>query len=315
MANTQQANGVPTVAPMKRFNDLIRAPKTQDYLNAVLGNKKDSFVTSLVSVMANSQSLQSCDHSSVLFTAIKAAALGLPLDPNLGFAALIPYNDNKTGKQLAQFQIMRDGWVELLQRTGQLKFIANEPVHEGELVYKNKFTGEYVFDESKRKSDKIIGYMAYAKLTTGFEKTVFWTVEECQEHAKKYSQTYRSTTPKIKASSKWTTDFDAMSLKTVLKHLIKKYMPKSVELQNAILADQATYESENADPNYVDGVEDQGYVEAVEKAVDEQKEEMRKAREKKETEAKEADAKPEENSPEAEQPQPQAGGRIFNNMP
>ena len=314
MENTNQPSNTP-VSSMKKFNEMIRAPKTQDYLESVLGNRKNSFVTSLISVMANNHDLQSCDHNSVLFTAMKATALSLPLDPNLGFAALIPYNDNKTGKKLAQFQIMRDGWVELLQRTGQLKFIANEPVHEGELVYKNKFTGEYVFDESKRKSDNIIGYMAYAKLTTGFEKTVYWTVEECEAHAKKYSQTYRSKDPRVRASSKWATDFDAMSLKTVLKHLIKKYMPKSVELQNAIIADQATYESENADPNYVDGVEDQGYVEVVEKAVDEQKAEMRKAREKKETEAKEADAKPEENSPEAEQPQPQAGGRIFNDMP
>jgi len=309
MENTNQPSNTP-VSSMKKFNEMIRAPKTQDYLESVLGNRKNSFVTSLISVMANNHDLQSCDHNSVLFTAMKATALSLPLDPNLGFAALIPYNDTKSGKKIAQFQIMRDGWVELLQRSGQLKFIANEIVHEGELIKKNKFTGEYVFDETKRKSEKIIGYMAYAELTTGFRKTVYWTKEECDAHAKQYSQTYRSTNPKVKASSKWTTDFDAMALKTVLKHLIKKYMPKSVELQNAILADQASYDSENADPNYVDGVEDQGYVETVEKAVGEQKAEMRKARKPKEVEAEVV-----EHSPDAEQPQHQVGGRIFNDMP
>ena len=300
MANNQQ-NGV-MVNPMKELNDLIRAPKTQEYLSAVLQGNKDSFVTSLISVVAGSESLQSCDKRSILFTAMKASALHLPLDPNLGFAALVPYNDMKTGKQLAQFQIMRDGWVELLQRTGQLKFIANEVVHEGELVKKNKFTGEYVFDESQRKSDTIIGYMAYAELTSGFRKTIYWTKEECEAHAKHYSQTYRSNRPDIKASSKWATDFDAMAKKTVLKHLIKKYMPKSVELQLATVLDQASFDSENAEPNYVDGVEDQGYVEAVEKAVDEQKEALRQAQ-----------AAPQEVKPE--QAQPQERGRIFNDLP
>lgn len=211
---------------MQRFNAAIRGTNAQSYLTSVLGEKKDTFVTSLVSVVAGNTNLQKCDPMSVVYTALKATALSLPVDPSLGYAAIIPYGTN------ASFQIMRNGWVDLLMRTGQVRFVANEPVHEGELVYKNKFTGEYVFDEEKRTSDKVIGYMAYVELLNGFRKTVYWTVEECKAHALKYSQTFKN------GGGVWKDNFEAMALKTVLKHLIVKYCPKSPELQSAIKGDQ-----------------------------------------------------------------------------
>ena len=238
------------LTPMQNFNRIIKAEKTQKYLTSVLGNKKDSFVTSLISAVANNEALQVCEPMSILYTAMKATALGLPIDPNLGYAAMIPFKDTKAGKTLCQFQIQRDGWVELLMRTGQVKFVANEVVHEGELVKHNKFTGEYIFDEDAKKSDKVIGYMAYIKLTNGFEKTVYWTIEECKAHALRYSQTFK------KGYGVWKDNFDAMSLKTVLKHLIKKYAPKSVEVLNAISDDQ-TVLNENGNAAYKDNEPDE----------------------------------------------------------
>jgi len=238
MSNEIQQSSTAQMTPFKKFNETIRSVRMQKYLTDVLGAKKDQFVTNLVSVVGNSNALQTCDPTSLIFTATKATAIGLPMDQNLGYAALIPYRDKDSGKILAQFQIMRDGWVELAQRTGRVRLIANEPVHEGELVKANKFTGEFVFDESARKSDKVIGYMAYIQLTSGFEKTVYWTVEECKAHALKYSQTYK------KGYGLWKDNFDAMALKTVIKHLIKKYAPKSVEVVNAVQLDQSVSISE-----------------------------------------------------------------------
>ena len=238
------------LTPLQNFNRVIKADKTQEYLASVLGSKKDSFVTSLISAVANNENLQVCEPMSIMYTAMKATALGLPIDPSLGYAAMIPFKDGKTNKTLCQFQIQRDGWVELLMRTGQVKFVANEIVHEGELIKHNKFTGEYVFDEDAKKSEKVIGYMAYIKLTNGFEKTVYWTIEECKAHALRYSQTFK------KGYGVWRDNFDAMALKTVLKHLIKKYAPKSVEVLNAISDDQAVF-SESGNPAYKDNEPDE----------------------------------------------------------
>lgn len=239
-----------TQTPLQRFNGVMKDTRTQEYLASVLGNKKDQFVTTLISAVANNENLQVCEPMSLMYTAMKATALGLPIDPNLGYAAMIPFKDGKSGKTLCQFQIQRDGWMELLMRTGQVKFVANEVVHEGELVKHNKFSGEYVFDEDAKKSDKVIGYMAYIKLTNGFEKTIYWTVEECRLHALRYSQTYK------KGYGVWKDNFDAMALKTVLKHLIKKYAPKSVEVLSAISDDQSV-SNENGDTAYRDNEPDE----------------------------------------------------------
>lgn len=237
----------------------------------VLGTKKSEFVANLISVVSGNEALQRCEPMSLIFTAMKATALNLPIEPSLGKAAIIPFNDTKAGVVKAQFQVMRDGWVELLQRSGQVQFIANEPVHEGELVKKNKFTGEYVFDESARTSDKIIGYMAYIRLNNGFEKTVYWTVEEINAHAKRYSQTFKA------GFGVWKDNYDAMALKTVLKHLIKKYAPTSVTVVNkAMELDYSTFDGENKEQaQYLDNPE-QDYAEAVELTADEKKEQMRK---------------------------------------
>lgn len=286
--------------PMQKFNRVIKAEKTQEYLASVLGNKKDSFVTTLISAVANNENLQVCEPMSLLYTAMKATALGLPIDPNLGYAAMIPYRDNKAGKTLCQFQIQRDGWVELLMRTGQVKFVANEIVHEGELVKHNKFTGEYVFDEDAKKSDKVIGYMAYIKLTNGFEKTVYWTIEECKAHALRYSQTYK------KGYGIWVDNFDAMSLKTVLKHLIKKYAPKSVEVLSAIKDDQSVVNENNVNA-YMDSEPDEQEQPVSESAMEKAKE----VQEKVEAMRSRRNAKAESETTPAEPTGEGAEGKIF----
>lgn len=299
------ANEIATrqATPLQRFNGVMKDTRTQEYLQSVLGNKKDQFVTTLISAVANNENLQVCEPMSLMYTAMKATALGLPIDPNLGYAAMIPFKDGKNGKTLCQFQIQRDGWMELLMRTGQVKFVANEVVHEGELVKHNKFTGEYVFDEEAKKSDKVIGYMAYIKLTNGFEKTVYWTVEECKAHALRYSQTFK------KGYGIWKDNFDAMALKTVLKHLIKKYAPKSVEVLSAISDDQVV-SNENGDAAYRDNMpDDQPQPEATATAKEKAKKVKEKVAEMKARQAAEPEVQePEEQEPEADQ----ETGEIFN---
>lgn len=237
--------------------------KTKFY--EMLGKKSAGFMTSITTVVQNNDLLQTADVNSVILAAAQAASLDLPINNNLGFAAIIPFNDRKAGKCVAQFQIQRDGWVELCLRSGQFEYIVNEPVREGELVEKNRFEDKYVFDESKRTSDKIIGYMAAFKLTNGYKKTVYWSVEEVKAHGLKYSQTFK------RNYGLWVDAFDSMALKTVLKHLLKKYAPKSIEsITKAIESDQASFEGDINNPTlrYADNdktaTEDANYEEVVE---------------------------------------------------
>lgn len=95
------------VSPLKMFNNFITGQRTQDYLTRVLGSEKNSFVNNIVSLVSNAPMLQRCEPSGVMYAALKATALKLPLDPNLGFAYVIPYGNK------AQFQMGWRGFVQL----------------------------------------------------------------------------------------------------------------------------------------------------------------------------------------------------------
>lgn len=225
---------------LQLFNQTIANPKTQEYLTQVLADKKASFVNNITALVANNKNLQECEAISLMYAGIKATALDLPLDANLGFAYVIPFKNNKENKTEAQFQLGYKGFIQLAIRSGQFKTINVTDVREGELIEFDMLTGEIQFKALPNREDlRVIGYAAYFRLTNGFDKTLYSTVEAIEKHASRYSQTYASKNEYVRKSSKWTTDFDAMAKKTVLKLLLSKYAPLSVEMQQAIMSDQA----------------------------------------------------------------------------
>ena len=241
---------------LQAFNQTITNPSTQKYLADVLGERKGSFVNNLTALVANNANLQECQPLTVMFAALKATALNLPLENSLGMAYCIPYKDNKKGITVAQFQLGYKGFVQLSLRSGQFKVIPSATeIKEGELNSRNRLTGECVFefidDDNERAKAKTIGYASYFRLLNGAESTFYMSVEEMQAHAMRYSQTYRSKYDNIKQSSKWTTDFDEMAKKTVIKLNLSKNAPLSVEMQEAIRADQSIQYKEN-EYEYVD---------------------------------------------------------------
>ena len=90
---------------LKRFNGYLMNAQMQEYLVTVLGAKKEQFVNNLLAVVGNDPKLQGCTPESLIYAAVKATALDLPLDPNLGFAYLIPYNNTQKVKELIAEQI------------------------------------------------------------------------------------------------------------------------------------------------------------------------------------------------------------------
>lgn len=262
---TEQSTPAPTTAlapkptyGIANLKEQLNTPATIQSFRNLLGEQGAArFTSALMNIVGQSDELKRADTKSIILAAGQSAALNLPLNPSLGMAAVIAYWDKKkgpinpetgkpTGQYVAQFQMQRNGLMELAQRSGKIVRLTNEVVYEGELKSHNRFTDEYDFS-GQRVSDKVIGYMAYAKLTNGFEKTVYMTREEAMAHGQRYSRTFNF--------GVWKTNFDAMALKTVLKRLITKYLPKTEELQMAIESDQASFtqgEIGNATPEYVD---------------------------------------------------------------
>lgn len=209
----------------------------------IIGDRAPAFISSILSAVRGNAALENCDPQSIISAAAVAASLDLPINGSFGSAAIIPYQSKKG--LVAQFQIMRTGWLQLAMRTGQYKIINDAVVYEGELVSEDKFTGEFVFSHAARKSDKRIGFVAYFKLKDGFEKYVYMTESEIQSHGKRYSKSFEN--------GLWKTDFEIMGLKTVLKRAIKKWGPVSIssQLTRAIETDQALIRADGS-PEYLD---------------------------------------------------------------
>ncbi len=250
---------------LTKFNAVIKNSKTQDYLQQVLSNKKDSFVNNLVALVANNVKLQECEPTSLLYAGIKATALDLPLDSNIGCAYVIPYKDNRNKTTVAQFQLGYKGFIQLAIRSGQFKTLNVTEVKEGELGEFDLLTGTMKFTAVANRHEKAtIGYVAYFCLTNGFEKTFYMTKEEVEAHATKYSQTYKY------KGGVWQENFDLMAKKTVLKLLLSRYAPLSVEMQTAITSDQAVIKADGT-ASYIDNSDstEDAVVEEVEEVIDE----------------------------------------------
>lgn len=262
MANT-------TLATIKKLTSTVEVQKR---FNSILGRRAPQFIASLVNAVAGSTALSACEPNSIMSAAFTAAALDLPIDPNLGFAAIVPYRKRQknelTGRwedvTLAQFQMMYKGFVQLAIRSGEYQKMGVSEVYEDEFIGYNPITGEMTFTEdfsqctqrNAGETDRVVGYYAWFRLHSGFTQELYMTKQAVQNHARRYSQAYRYDVEKGRKSSPWSTDFDAMAKKTVLKQLLSKWGILSVQMQKSLQTDQMVYGADGTG-QYADNQPDQ----------------------------------------------------------
>jgi recombination protein RecT len=238
-----------------KVQGLLSSENVKKRLDEILGKRASTFATSVMQIMKSNDLLAQAEPNSVVGAAMTAATLNLPLNNNIGFAYIIPFNTKNpdgTKSVKAQFQIGYKGFLQLAQRSGQFKTINVTEVKEGEISSRDRMTGEIEFnwiqDDKEREKRKSVGYLAYFGLLNGFEKTMFMSTEELNAHGAKFSKTFGN------AYGLWKKDFDSMAKKTVLKLLLSKYAPLSIDMQTAVVKDQASFNNvENEDDvSYVD---------------------------------------------------------------
>lgn len=228
-------------------------------VESVVGQKDaQRFISSVVSAVQTNPQLSECTNTSILSAALLGHSLNLPQSPQIGMFYLVPFK-NKNGTE-ATFQLSYRGMLQLAMRSGQYKSMNVTDIREGELIAYNPIEDTYEFkaetDFNKRNALPIIGYYAFFEMVNGFRKGIYWSKEQVDAHAKKYSATYR------KGFGLWSTDFDSMAKKTMLRQLISKWGIMSVEMERAYEGDQAVIR-EDGTPDYIDNVPDE-----PEKAVD-----------------------------------------------
>lgn len=252
----QAINKSPVHHPQNSIYQLADSANIKARFETVLNKNAGAYLGSVLNVVKNNKALADCEPMSIMGSALIGATLNLPIDPNLGFAAIIPYKDKGVAK--AQFQIMTKGLIQLAQRSGQYKNIGVNAVYEDELKSYNPIFDEIEVEvieggyRSQGRDDKIVGYLAYLKLLNGFEKILYKSIAEIDAHGRKFSKTFDF------KGSPWQANREAMRRKTVLKELISKWGVMSIDyqmqpMQTALKSDQAIMDGiDDASPHYVD---------------------------------------------------------------
>lgn len=223
-----QGGNAGQLSPTNMMQNMLK--ENHKKLVAVLGDNANSFMVSAINLYNND--LAGADPQSVMNGLFIAAALKLPIEKNLGFAYMIKYGNQ------AQFQLGYKGMIQLALRSGSVKKLNAIPITSGQLKSFNPLTEEIEFDLTKR-GGEVEGYAAYMELVNGFNKTIYLTKQDIEEHADKFSQTYKADKKYNKNTSVWAKNFDEMALKTLIKKILK-FAPLSTEMQMMEKVDQAS---------------------------------------------------------------------------
>lgn len=240
---------------LTKFSDVVGDSNARPYIQSVL-----------IAVSASPE-LMKCTNDSILRAALRAASLGLSCDPALKQAWIVPYNKkaNDGWVKEAQFQPHYKGLYTLAMRTGKYWQINVSPIYDGQRVLENSLTGLHVVQEQngfvgeqpgrnagyhdvtvrRRKDQRVIGWLGYFKTKKGFEKSVWMSCEEIDDHARKYVRDYDKN-PNWNDPDKRS----VMEMKTVLRSLLSwadMSGTENLQLTEALAADSVTDEIVDAE--------------------------------------------------------------------
>lgn len=225
---------VPAAAPRNDLRSLLSSDAMKKQLAMALPKvlPVDRFLRVLFTALNRDPKLGQCDRDSVLAGVMNAAQLGLEIDPTLGRAYLIPFNDRRKG-MVAQFVIGYKGYIDLFWRSGQGASITAEAVYEKDhFVYKlglNQQLDHIPSDDPDR--GRLVYAYAVAELSNGGK--VLKVLNRTQVmNAKAYSRGSDS------EYSPWQTNEPEMWAKTAIRALADR-IPLSAELREAIRVESA----------------------------------------------------------------------------
>ena len=241
----------------QKFSAVIQQDAYKNLINKTLNEPKraNRFIAAISSAVAVNPNLQECDAGTILTAGLLGESLNLSPSPQLGQYYLVPFNDNKNNRKVAQFQLGYKGYVQLAIRSGQYKKLNVLPIKEGELIKFDPLNEEIevnlIEDELKREKAKTVGYYAMFEYHNGFRKALYWSKAKMEAHALEYSKGYKAK----KGYTFWEKDFDGMANKTMLRQLISKWGIMSIEMQDAYVKDMGVLKTDG-EVEYVDNEPD-----------------------------------------------------------
>ena len=252
--NVNEKVTVPAKQSKPKFSVMIQSDAYKNLINNTLGDPKraSGFITAITSAVATNQALTECDPVTILSAGLLGETLQLSPSPQLGQYYLVPFNDRKLGRKVAQFQLGYKGYIQLAIRSGQYKKLNAMAIKEGELIKYDPLNEEIevhlIEDDAEREAAPTIGYYAMFEYLNGFRKVIYWSKEKMESHALQYSQGYKAK----KGYTFWEKSFDDMAIKTMLRQLISKWGIMSIDFQKAYEADMGVLRPGTDKIDYVD---------------------------------------------------------------
>ena len=244
------------------LNSILDSEKYRKRFDELLGKRTPQFLSSLTTMINDNADLQEAFRQSpmsVIQSALRAASYDLPIDPTLGYAYIVPFNNKvkskgpdgkeiESWKKQATFILGYKGMIQLCLRTGAYQSIPEAvDVREGELVSYNRLTGDAEFnwieDEDERESKPIVGYAGYLRLKNGAEKTIYMSKKQIDAHEKKHRKGQYM-------GKGWRENYDAMARKTVIRRLCSHYALMSIEYQESASKDTMNLAAALAEEEY-----------------------------------------------------------------
>ena len=189
----------------------------------------ERFTRMVLSAISTNPKLGSCTPSSFLGAMMSAAQLGLEPNTPLGHAYILPYQNKGTLE--AQFQLGYKGLIDLAYRSGEVELVQAHIVYEND-TFECEFGLEAKLKHVPAESNRGNAVKVYAMFKTksggyGFD---VMSMDDVREHAKKYSKSFGSN------FSPWSTNFEEMAKKTVLKRCLK-YAPLKSDFVKGVVQD------------------------------------------------------------------------------
>lgn len=240
----------------------------QDYIRRMSGEiakalpsviTPERFTRITLSALSSDPKLASTTPKSFLAAMMTAAQLGVEPNTPLGQAYLLPYYNK--GVLECQFQLGYKGILDLAYRSGEISVIQAHTVHEkDEFEYELGLEAKLRHKPAMKDRGEPIAFYAVFKTKDGGYGFEVMSVDDVRSHAKKYSKAYAS------SFSPWSTNFEEMGKKTVLKRVLKyaplksdfaRQMASDETIKHDLAADMGDVHSEpiiiEAEPVIVDG--------------------------------------------------------------
>lgn len=231
------ASGTKEVNPIVRHKQYLA--KRRDQMSAGIASHMsvDRLLRSVDVAMMQNRQLQECSELSIYQSVSVAANLGLEIVGGQGY--LVPYKGTCT------FVPGWQGLVDLVSRTGRAT-VWTGAVFDGDVFDYALGDSPFIRHQPQGEDDpaKITHVYAVGRVK-GAEWPIIevWTMPRVQKHLKKYN--------KVGARHYAFDNMEMYARKVVLLQVLK-YMPKSQELNNAIMASTAADTGERI--NTIDGI-------------------------------------------------------------